>query len=404
MKVILVNARHYYGGGDSTYTFNLADLLHKNGHEVFYFAMQDDRNLPDPNSDLFVNNIDFRELNRHKNPITGLKVLTSSIYSRVNRIKFAQLLDRVHPDLVHLQNIHAHITPSIIFEAKKRGIPVVWTLHDYKLICPNSHFLVDNTGQICEACKGGQFWHAATRQCKKGSFLASTMASIEAYSHQIMKIRNMIDAFLCPSKFLYNKLIDNDFQVFKLHNIPLFLPVESFYQPLEDDGYLLFFGKLDPIKGIFPLIEAARRTPSVNIILAGRGEDSFLSQLPINVKFVGFKSGNELKMLLTKARATLVPSLWYENQPFSILESFAAGKPVIASDLGGMTELIGKNERGYLFEPGNIQELANTMEWVSSNPDEVRNTGKVAQEYARKYHSEEAHYLSIINLYKLFLN
>ena len=148
MKVLIANTRHYYGGGDSTYAFNLAKLFRVNGHEVNFFAMQGENNLADPNEDLFVPFIDFRQLNQEKSIANGLKVLGRVIYSREARQKFSALLDRVKPDIVHLQNIHAHITPSIIFEAKRRGLPVVWTLHDYKLICPNSHLLIDATGQI----------------------------------------------------------------------------------------------------------------------------------------------------------------------------------------------------------------------------------------------------------------
>src|SRR6266496_69363 len=160
MKILLVNTRHFYGGGDSTYTFSLSRLLQQQGHHVSFFAMQDQRNLNDPNEDLFVPFIDFRELNQHKNIANGLKVLGRVIYSSEARQKFSLLLDRIRPDIVHLQNIHAHITPSIIFEAKQRGLPVVWTLHDYKLICPNSHLMIDVTGQVCEACLKGGFYQA----------------------------------------------------------------------------------------------------------------------------------------------------------------------------------------------------------------------------------------------------
>jgi glycosyltransferase involved in cell wall biosynthesis len=158
MRILLVNTRHYYGGGDSTYTFNLAGVLRAHGHEIAFFAMQDGRNLPDPNSDLFVSNIDFQELNKNKKLLNGLRVVTRVIYSREAREKFIQILKRFRPDIVHLQNIHAHITPSVILEAGKQGIPIVWTIHDYKLICPNSHFLIDATGEICEACGKGAYY------------------------------------------------------------------------------------------------------------------------------------------------------------------------------------------------------------------------------------------------------
>ena len=122
MRIVLVNSRHFHGGGDSTYTLGLADLLRTEGHETSFFAMQDERNLPDQNSDLFVDFIDFKELNRRKNIWTGIQVLIQVIYSSKARKRFAKILDRLQPEIVHLQNIHGHISPSIIFEAKKRDI------------------------------------------------------------------------------------------------------------------------------------------------------------------------------------------------------------------------------------------------------------------------------------------
>jgi len=379
-------------------------LLRANGHEVSFFAMQGLNNLPDPNSDLFVSYIDYRELNRRKNPVTAAQVMTRSIYSKEARQKFARMVERVKPDVVHLQNIHAHLTPSIIFEAKRRGLPTVWTLHDYKLVCPNSHFLIDQTGEICEACRGGQFWQAARKRCKKGSLLASGMASLEAYAHQMMNVRGKVDAFLCPSSFLRTKLLENGFDAAKTHHLPLFLPQDAFAYTPEDEGYLLFLAKLEPLKGIFPLLDAARRVPHVNVVLAGRVDEPLQSQLPTllpsNVTYAGFKGGQELADLRRGARALVLPSLWYENQPLSILEAFALGKPVIASDLGGMRELVGENERGLLTAMGEPDALADAMNWMVDHPSDARVIGRRAFQYAKENHSPEKHYRQLMDIYQ----
>jgi glycosyltransferase involved in cell wall biosynthesis len=404
MKILIVNTRHYYGGGDSTYAFNLVDLLRGKGHEVSFFAMQDKHNFSDPNSDLFVSHIDYRLLNQKKNPITGLKVFGRSIYSTEARRKFSRMCDRFQPGIVHLQNIHAHITPSVIFEAKKRGIPVVWTLHDYKLVCPNSHFLIDATNQICEACRGGNFIQAARQRCKKGSFLASSMASLEAYTHRWMNVISKVDAFLCPSAFLREKLIENGFPLEKVRLVPYVLPEAQFIQQQQNQGYLLFLGKLEPLKGIFPLIEAARRCPAVRVILAGRVEEPLQSQLPellpSNVAYVGLKNGTDLDTLRRAAMALVMPSIWYENQPFSILEMFACGKPVIASDLGGMKELVGKNERGLLVRPGNVEDIVHAMVRLYETPRLCETMGQAAFLYASKFHSPDIHYKNLLEIYR----
>jgi len=408
LRILIVNTRHYLGGGDSTYAFNLAELLRSHGHQVNFFAMQGPNNLPDENSDLFVSYIDYREMSQRKNPLTAAQVASRSIYSVEARHKFSKLLDRIQPDIIHVQNIHTHITPSVIFEAKKRGIPLVWTLHDYKLVCPNSHFLIDKTSEICEACRGGHFWQATRKRCKKDSVLASGMASLEAYGHRLMGIRGMVDAFLCPSAFLRGKLLENGYDECKAHHIPLFLPKISVVQNMNDDGYLLFLGKLEPLKGIYQLIEAAHQAPTVQIVLAGRAEAPLLSQLPEllppNVNYAGFKSGAELFALQHSARAFVLPSQWYENQPFSILEAFAFGKPVIVSDLGGMRELVGDNERGLLVPAGDVDGLAGALDWISTHKSEVQEMGKAAQVYARTMHSAEAHYQALMKIYSRVSN
>lgn len=404
MKVLLVNTRHYHGGGDSTYAFNLAELLRQNGHSVSFFAMQDTRNLPDANEDLFVSQIDFRAMNEKKNLSNAALVLARSIYSSEARRKFSLILEREKPDVVHLHNIHAHITPSIILEAKKHGLPVVWTLHDYKLVCPNSHFLIDKSGAICEACRGGRFYQAALKRCKKDSLAASLVAALEAYAHRWMGIIDKVDVFLCPSQFLQKKLLESGFPAEKTQHLPLFLPDRMFLNPKDSGSYFLFMGRLEAIKGIQVLVEAARQTPEIEIILAGRAEGDIQTRLdgwlPTNARYVGMKSGEELVSLRQGAIALVMPSVWYENQPLSILEMFACGKAVIASRLGGMKELIGNNERGFLITPSDAAELAGTMRMILKNKKEIFEKGKRAYTYAKAFHSQGYHYSAIMKLYR----
>jgi glycosyltransferase involved in cell wall biosynthesis len=403
MRILIVNTRHFYGGGDSTYAFNLANLLRFHDHEVSFFAMRDERNLGDPNSDLFVSNIDFKEINERQSLVSGIRVFSRVIYSREAEQNFSKLLERVQPDIVHLQNIHGHISPSVIFVAKKRGLPVVWTLHDYKMVCPNSHFLIDRTGEICEACLSGHYGNAISKRCKKGSMLASTMAAIEAYAHRSMKIRDKIDIFLAPSAFLRSKLLQAGFNPRKVIHVPLFLPDEMFSETGGDKGYILFMTKLDAIKGIYPLLEACRNAPDVRLKMAGRIEEGLakdlLPKLPPNVEYLGMQHGEALRRLLLDARAVVLPSLWYENQPFAVTEAFAAGKPVLASNLGGMTELIKHGERGLLLPAGDVNAWASALNWVAKHAEEARQMGIAAREYAVAFHSSGKHYHEIERIY-----
>jgi glycosyltransferase involved in cell wall biosynthesis len=404
LRILIVNTRHFPGGGDSTYTFNLANLLRAKGHEVGFFAMQDERNIFDPNADLFVSHIDFNELNRNKTLLNGFRVACRVFYSTEARRKFSRLLQRFHPDIIHLQNMMAHITSSVIFEAKKHGLPVVWTVHDYGLICPNSHFIIDKTGAICEACDRNSFYQAALKRCKKGSLLASAMAAIDLYFCSIVGLKRIVDFLLAPSMFLRAKMIDRGFRPQQVKHLPLFLPDNMFSKPDGDKGYLLFMGRLETIKGIIPLLNACRLVPEINLVLAGSVREPLSSQLPrllpSNATYVGMVPRDELQRILLQARAVVVPSLNYENQPFSILESFAAGKPVIASNLGGMSELVRPSKAGLLVQPGDVNALAEAMRWMVKHPAEAHLMGTKAHEYARRIHNSETHYQKLIEIYK----
>ncbi len=407
MNILIVNTRFYPGGGDITYTLNLAGLLREHHHQVAFFAMQDPRNLPDPNAGLFVSHIDFRELNGNKNPLSALKVFYRVIYSIEARQKFRQLIDRFQPDLIHLNNIHSHISPSIIFEAQQWRIPMVWTVHDYRIVCPNSHFLNDRTGEICEACRGRRYFRAMGKRCKKGSLLASALAAAEAYAYQWMRINNRVDAFLSPSSFLRDKLIEYGFSKEKIYHLPLFVNQKDFRSSPSGGDYLFFMGGLEQIKGIYVLLEACRLAPSAQVILAGSGDEPFASQVKAsglkNIEYVGLKHGQDLFDLIDHSLAVVVPSIWYENQPFSILEAFSAGKPVIASNIGGMVEMVSHKERGLLVEPGSSASLAQAFEWAFSNRLKMAEMGSIARQYVLECHSREAHYASLSAIYKKVL-
>lgn len=409
MRVLLANTRHFRGGGDSTYVFNLADLLHRAGHDVAFFAMHDARNALDPNSDLFVSNIDFKDMNRNMNILNMLRVVLRVIYSLEAKRKFGRMLQRYKPDFVHLHSIHHHLTPSIIFESREKRIPIVWTLHDYKLICPNSHFMIDTSGEVCEACGRNSYYQAILRRCKKGSLLASTMACIETYVHRIIGVRNYVDMFIAPSSFLRNKLIEKGFPSTKVRHISHFIPDDMFIPSKNRKGnYLLFIGKLEPIKGIYQLLAASGIAREVPVMLAGHAEKSFLSKLgvlgPSSVKYVGVKQNIELRALIAESLGIIVPSLCYENQPFSILEAFACGKPVIASNLGGMAELVKNGERGILVPPGDAEALADAMKWLFNHPGEAVKMGIAAQTYALREHSAAVHYAKLMKVYQGILN
>jgi glycosyltransferase involved in cell wall biosynthesis len=263
--------------------------------------------------------------------------------------------------------------------------------------------MIDQTGQICEACRGGKFFHALKTRCKKGSLSASAVAVLEAYVHQALGVRSCVNAFLSPSRFLRDKLLENGIEKNKIHYTPLFLPDDLFTLSDSDHGYLLFLGRIEPHKGIVWLVDAARRVPGAQIIMAGRLdvplESMITDTMPTNVKYVGFKKGRELLELRKNARAVIVPSQWYENQPFTILEAFAMGKPVITTSIGGMRELVGDNERGLGVSLGDRESLASAMQLMYENASFAKELGKNAYEYCQRNHTAFHHYTLLAEIY-----
>ena len=404
MRILIANTRHFRQGGDSTYTFGLADALRGAGHDVAFFAMAGTRNEPDPNEDLFVSYIDFRELNQRKSVASGLHVMRRSIFSSEAEQKFAQMVERFNPDVVHLQNIHAHLTPSIVFAARRLKLPVVWTMHDYKLMCPNSHFRIDTTGELCEACRPGNYLPAVMKRCKKGSLLASGMAAVEAYAHWARGLRGQVDCYLSPSRFLADRLIEHGWSPDRVRHVPNFLDTPGTLPARGPGRHFLFVGKLEELKGIDTLIDAAPRVPQCDLLLVGGCDDprvrERLDRLPANVRYLGPKTRTEIAALLADARALVMPSIWYENQPMVILEAFAAGVPVIGSNLGGIPELVEDGRRGLLVEPRNVAALANAMARLEADPELAGALGRAGHEHVVRHHSAAGHLAAVTHIYQ----
>lgn len=234
------------------------------------------------------------------------------------------------------------------------------------------------------------------------------MAYLEAEVHKVIHMKDLVDVFLCSSQFLTGKLLDNGFEKKKVIHLPLFIPDDQFSDQKDDEGYLLFLGKLESLKGVYQIFSAAEKVPQVRIKLAGNIDEPLKSQItsimPKNCEYLGLLSGDELMNVKKKARALTLPSVWYENQPFSILEMFALGKPVITSNIGGMKELVGANERGWLVEPNDVESLARCMSEAFEDTNQCTEKGHLAFDYAMKFHSETSHYHQLIEIYQELLH
>jgi glycosyltransferase involved in cell wall biosynthesis len=405
MKILLVNTYHYSRGGDCTYTFSLAELLRSQGHEVYYFGMKHPLNIPCSQEKFFVDYIDFRELNQKKTLLNGLRVVSRSIYSIQAKTQLHALLQEIKPDIAHLQNIHSHLTPSVIFELKRQNIPIVWTLHDFKLICPNTHLL--SHGRICEQCNGGKFYYCTLKKCKKNSYAASAVATIEASVHRCLHVTDKIQFLISPSEFLRKKFMQFGYKENKIVHINNFLTKDMFRtSPSVDGNYALYFGQLEPWKGVKTLLQVWAEIKGMELKIAGDGslrnelEKQVVNSRVRNVSFLGQLNKEELFNVLTKASFVIVPSEWYENYPYSVMESMICGKPVLASNIGGLPEMVKDGETGFLFESGDAQSLKDKIDILINDLHLRQKFGQNAKARAISEFDPNIHYKRLMKIYE----
>jgi glycosyltransferase involved in cell wall biosynthesis len=404
----MANSFHYERGGDCTYTFALTRLLESKGHEVIPFATKHPLNLPSEYDRYFAEGVDYNAPEAQGGPIAAVRTLRRAVSSRESRDALEALLRDVRPDLAHFQGIHRHLTPSIINPLRSAGIPIVWTLHDYVPICPNTHFYC--RGEVCEACKPGRFYQAILRRCKRDSLGASLGAAIEAYAHRWMRVYSLVDQFIAPSRFLAFKLAEHRFPSEKIAVIPHFMDLDEFRPSDRDEGFALFAGRLNEEKGLRTLLEAKALLGTGDLWIAGDGPlreelKDMVSQRGIKgVRFLGLKTREEVRELATQARCLLLPSIWYENFPFAVMEAFALGKPMLASRIGAIPDLVTEGEDGLLFEPGNPADLAEKLGTLLADKGLAGQLGAKARAKAVAEWTPEAHWQRLESVYRSVLN
>lgn len=401
MNILVVNWTWYPSGGDWTYVENICSLYEQNGHRVIPFSMQDEKNRPSDFEKYFIGHIDYKELHKQNKVLAGMTVLTKSIYSNEAVHNLKQLLKEIKIDLAHLNIIHRYITPGILKVLKQAGIPIVWTLHDYTILCPESTFV--SNGQICEACKGGKFYNAALKKCKKNSFLASSVAGLENYVHQFLGYYQFVDYFISPSKFHYEKF--KEFGVFgdRLHQLyhsydtAKFLPVLEEHTGLSE-RYILFVGRLEKIKGVQTLLRAMKECPDIRLRIAGDGtEEKDLKEFasrncPGQVRFEGKKSRDQVRNLISQSDFLVCPSEWYEVLGFTIIEAMLLGKPVIGADIGAISETVIHEQTGLLYPAGDANKLAAAIQRLYDFPDLIKSLGNSAREHVVNLTNPDKHY------------
>ena len=371
MKVLIVNKFLYPNGGSETYIFKIGQQLQKMGHEVQYFGMEHAGRIVGNRVQSYTSDMDF-----HGSKLRKILYPFKIIYSIEARKQIRKVLDDFQPDAVHLNNINFQITPSVIDEIvayrRKSGrtVQIIYTAHDYQWICPNHMLMIPSNGKLCTACIDGQYENCEKNRCIHNSRLRSMLGTWEARYYQKHETYQQVDRIICPSDFMQRMLAHNSQLEGKLITIHNFMDcpentgkLENIPENAEKESnraarrYVLYFGRYDTQKGIHTLLQVCRELPDISFVFAGKGElEEEINEVG-NIHNVGFLNGQKLQEMITNAEFTVFPSEWYENCPFSVMESQMYGTPVIASDLGGTPELIRVGRTGELFRGGDAEEL-----------------------------------------------
>ncbi len=395
-RVLLVNKFYYRRGGDCVYLLNLEEMLRGRGHEVAVYSMAFPENISSPWSGNFAGEVTFRGNMRDK-----LHAVERALgLGDINR-SFTDMLSSFRPDVVHLNNIHSYLSPRLAQLAHRSGARVVWTLHDYKLVCPSYSCLCH--GEVCERCFSG-LSAVVKRRCMKGSLGASVIAWLEARKWNRKVIEESVDAFICPSQFMAEAMCRGGYSPSRMLTLNNFVAPESHALMSRRDparrtsDYCCYVGRLSEEKGVATLLDAAAGQP-FKLKVAGGGPlaDELRRRYAgdCSIEFLGHLDAQGVAELLGNARFSVVPSEWYENNPFSIIESLCCGTPVVGAAIGGIPELL-DSSNGILFASRDTAALRHAMEEAATREwDNVSIAAAALERF-----SPEAHYERLDKIYR----
>jgi glycosyltransferase involved in cell wall biosynthesis len=401
MRILFCNKYNYPFSGTEAYLFELMEMMRTHGHEVALFSMADDRGEPTSYDRHFVEHIDFKA---RAGLLRKARLAGHAIYSTEARRKIRAMIHDFRPDIAHVRNIYHHLSPSILWELKAQGVPVVYHLNDFKLLCPSYNLV--SSGKTCEACKQGKFWRALRSECYPGLGARATLVA-EAYVHRWLgTYRKCVDRFLAPSQFVREKFVEHGWDGSKFEVLPHFQKVGQARSSLAVAAPVVYCGRLSAEKGVDDLLHAIRQVPEVRLVIAGEGpQRSELQELAIclglgNVEFVGHIGPAERDALIARSRFTVLPSHAYETLGKTILESYAQSRAVVSTDLGSRREFVRHGETGLLYRCGDVNKLAQAIAMLAANPAIAEEMGRTGWELVRSKHKPEEHYERLAGLYE----
>ena len=407
MRILQVNKYLFRRGGAESYLFDLADLLRAAGHQVAFFGMSHPDNIPLPYADWFPREVEFDP--PPTDPISRARAVSRMMWSGSARRGLAAVIRDFRPDVVHCHNIYHQLSPSILGAATAAGVPVVMTLHDYKMACP-TYRLLDN-GHLCEACIPGHFSHAFKRGCRNHSRTQSGLMALELALHTWTGAYGAVARFVCPSRFLEGVMRRANVFPERLEVIPNFcnglqaIAPRAFDRDGAEGGPVVFAGRLSPEKGVRTLIDAMASHPELECVIAGDGPDrgrlaEAAAPLGSRIAFTGRLGRSEVLDLIRRASSVAVPSIWHENQPIVVLEAFACGVPVVCTDLGGLPELVRDEMTGLVVPPGDAAALGAAVARQAGDGPTAAVMGSQARAYVEECHDPGRHLDAIVGLYR----
>jgi len=402
MRILYCNKYDYPFSGTEAYLFDLIHRMDERGQETALFSMDHGRTPAFTGRSYRIPYLDFKDPNAGF--LKKVKMTAHAIYSTSARRAMRSCLADFSPDLAHVRGIYHHLSPSILWELKRQGIPVLYHVNDFKILCPTYNLVAD--GRPCELCIHGVFHHAVTEGCYTGPRASAVVLAAEAYLHKWLRTyERCVDTFLAPSEFVRSKLIAGGLPAQRIAVLPHFQALPSDEQLTADEGYVLYFGRLSPEKGAYELLRAMARLPHIPLVIAGDGPErprleSLTRELNLNqVLFAGIVHGEKLERLIAGCTFSVFPSHAYETLGKSILESYAWGRPVIASDLGSRRELVEHGVTGILYAGGDREELAHSMGFLYSRPDLIEKMGAAARRRVKANHDPDQHLEKLLELY-----
>lgn len=413
MVVLQINKFFWLKGGAERYFFSVSEGLESRGHLVLHFSMEHPSNRPSPYARYFVSRKDYES---PAGIVRTVSQASSFIRSRDAGRRIRQLVQDHRPDVAHLHNTYHQLTPSIISALDGAGVPMVMTLHDYKLICPNhSHFA---GGEYCYRCRGGRYYRAAVTRCSEGSWARSALLSVEAYWQRWSGIYGKVSRFIAPSRFMRDRTAgaagDAGIDAGRVVYLPNFCPPDEAEAGLSEtdralydglpESYVLYFGRLGVEKGLNSLLDAAAMLPEVPFVICGDGpERAALEQTAgnrslDNVSLIGYANKPLLERVVERAAVSVLPAISPENAPFTVIEAAAAGVPQVVSDMGGLPEMA-EVVNGLVFRHGDAADLAAKIDQLWSDPSGARARAQSGRSAALDHFDRDRHIDSLLEIY-----